>query len=188
MFFFLCGEEVVPRAFSFLVFFTYSSWSWALLHQGDSLLSGHCVYVHCVVILLLFSIFPGLEVIWVVCLLHFLESSSSVVWFLAHSPKMSIVIRYWLSTVIAFWTHPSIVVGGLLRSMTFLTGWGQIRVFWSNGGGRRWWLPNIWRGKRGVRTPWWFLQQFCCLASAALVGAQHPGVCLLVESNSTIPW
>ena len=58
-----------------------------LLHQGDSLLGGHCVYVHCVVVLLFLTILPGFEVIGVACLLRFLESPSSSVQFLTHPSK-----------------------------------------------------------------------------------------------------
>ena len=42
--------------------------------------------VHCVVVLLFLTILPGLEVIGIVCLLRFLESSSSSVRLLAHPP------------------------------------------------------------------------------------------------------
>ena len=55
-----------------------------LLHQGDSLLGGHCVYVHCVVVLLLIMVLPCLEVVRVVRLLCFLESSSLSVRLFAH--------------------------------------------------------------------------------------------------------
>ena len=58
-----------------------------LLHQGDSLLGGHCIYVHCVIVLLLIAILLCLEVVQVVHLLRFLESSSSSVRLFAHTPE-----------------------------------------------------------------------------------------------------
>ena len=58
-----------------------------LLLQGDSFLSGHCIYVHCVIVLLLIMVLPCLEVVRVVRLLRFSKSSSFGVRFLAHSSE-----------------------------------------------------------------------------------------------------
>ena len=87
-----------------------------LLHQGDSLFGGHCVYVHCVVVFLLITILLCFEVIRVVCLLRFLESSSSSVRLLIH-PSEDVHSHAVLAVDSDCFLDPSIN-----------SGWGDYRV------------------------------------------------------------